>query len=57
MLSLIHSIVGVAPVTSERVERKLTTTLAADIADYRRPIGVDEEGTMPRALRTERVDR
>jgi adenylate cyclase len=49
----------VAPVTSERVEGKLTTILAADIADYSRPTGVDEEGTMRRirALRTDRVDR
>jgi adenylate cyclase len=56
---MIHSIAGVAPVTSERVERKLTTILAADIADYSRPTGVDEEGTMRRirALRTDRVDR
>jgi hypothetical protein len=52
---LIHSIAGVAPVISERVARKLTAILVADIADYSRPTGVDQEGTMLRirALHTD----
>jgi adenylate cyclase len=33
-------------VTSERVERRLMAILAADVADYSRLMGVDEEGTL-----------
>jgi hypothetical protein len=49
----------VARVTLERVERKLTTILAADVAGYSRPIGAYEEGTTRclRALHTELIDR
>jgi hypothetical protein len=56
---LIHSIAGVARVTSERVDRKLTTILAADVARYGRSTGANEEGTMRRlrALHTELIDR
>ena len=31
---------------SERVERRLTAILAADVADYSRLMGADEEGTL-----------
>src|SRR5271163_4290279 len=33
------------PLTGERVERRLTAILAADVAGYSRLMGVDEEGT------------
>jgi adenylate cyclase len=44
-------------VTSERIERKPTTILAADVAGYSRPIGANEEGTTRRlrALHTELI--
>jgi TolB-like protein/class 3 adenylate cyclase len=47
-----------ASVASERVERKLVTILAADVAGYSRLTGADEEGIMRRlrALRTELID-
>ena len=32
----------------ERVERRLAAILAADVADYSRLIGTDEEGTLAR---------
>ncbi|SEF00560.1 hypothetical protein SAMN05519104_7667 [Rhizobiales bacterium GAS188] len=43
---------------NERVERKLTAILAADIAGYSRLIGADEEGTLAhlKACRRELVD-
>ncbi len=31
---------------TERVERRLTAILAADVAGYSRLMGVDEEGTL-----------
>ena len=31
---------------SERVERRLTAILAADVAGYSRLMGLDEEGTL-----------
>src|SRR6266852_861837 len=34
--------------TQERVERRLTAILAADVAGYSRLMGVDEEGTLAR---------
>jgi adenylate cyclase len=34
--------------TAERVERKLSAILAADVAGYSRLMGVDEEGTLAR---------
>src|SRR6266508_3894574 len=37
---------GVEPLASERVERRLTAILAADVAGYSRLMGVDEEGTL-----------
>jgi adenylate cyclase len=42
----------------ERVERRLTAILAADVAGYSRLMGVDEEGTHKqlKALRRELVD-
>src|ERR1700730_7946375 len=42
----------------ERVARKLTTILAADVAGYSRLVGADEEGTVARirALRSELID-
>src|SRR5579863_2922292 len=42
----------------ERVERRLTAILAADVAGYSRLIGADEEGTLAalRALRRELID-
>jgi adenylate cyclase len=45
-------------VTNERVERRLTAILAADIAGYSRLMGADEEGTLARlkAHRRELVD-
>jgi adenylate cyclase len=33
---------------TERVERRLTAVLAADVAGYSRLIGADEEGTLAR---------
>jgi adenylate cyclase len=32
--------------TAERVERRLTAVLAADVAGYSRLMGLDEEGTL-----------
>jgi adenylate cyclase len=45
-------------VASEHVERKLAAILAADIVDYSRLTGADEEGTVRRltALRVELID-
>jgi TolB-like protein/class 3 adenylate cyclase len=45
-------------VTAKRVERRLTTILAADVVGYSRLTGVDEEGTVSRlrALRQELID-
>src|SRR5712675_3340501 len=42
----------------ERVERRLTAILAADVAGYSRLMGVDEEGTLAalKALRRELAD-
>jgi len=42
----------------ERVERRLTTILAADVVGYSRLVGLDEEGTIARlkALREELID-
>ncbi len=42
----------------QRIERKLTAILAADIAGYSRLVGLDEEGTLARlgALRRELID-
>ena len=47
-----------AVVTSERVERRLTAILAADIAGYTRLMGADEEGTLAqlKAHRRDLVD-
>ena len=47
-----------AGLASERVERRLTAILAADVAGYSRLTGADEEGTLERlrALRREVVD-
>src|SRR5664279_2522444 len=41
-----------------RVERRLAAVLAADVAGYSRPMGVDEEGTLARlkAVRRTLVD-
>ena len=33
---------------SERVQRRLTAILAADVAGYSRLMGIDEEGTLAR---------
>ena len=43
---------------SERVERRLTAIMAADVAGYSRLMGVDEEGTLAglKAHRRELVD-
>ncbi|MFI5015477.1 MAG: hypothetical protein ACHQAY_24335 [Hyphomicrobiales bacterium] len=43
---------------SERVERRLTAILAADVAGYGRLMGADEEGTLAglKACRRELVD-
>src|SRR5436190_15641997 len=35
-----------APLSTERVERRLTAILAADVAGYSRLMGADEEGTL-----------
>jgi hypothetical protein len=40
-----------APLSTERVERRLTAILAADVAGYSRLMGVDEEGTQRRRRR------
>ena len=42
----------------ERVERRLTALLAADVAGYSRLMGADAEGTLaaPKAIRRELVD-
>jgi adenylate cyclase len=47
-----------ANLASERVERRLTAILAADIAGYSRLMGADEEGTLAavKAVRRELVD-
>ena len=44
--------------TTERVERRLTAVLAADVAGYSRLMGADEEGTLARlkALRRALID-
>ena len=44
--------------TAERVERRLTAILAADVAGYSRLMGADEEGTLAqlKAHRRELVD-
>jgi adenylate cyclase len=39
--------------TTERVARRLTAILAADVADYSRLMGADEEGTLAQ-LKTHR---
>jgi adenylate cyclase len=48
----------VAALTEERVERRLTAILAADVAGYSRLMGVDEEGTLAalKKVRREVVD-
>src|SRR6516164_9589780 len=49
---------GAAGLANERVERRLTAILAADVAGYSRLMGADEEGTLARlkAHRREVVD-
>src|SRR5215831_8567701 len=49
---------GVAGLAGDRVERRLTAILAADVAGYSRLMGADEEETLARlkALRREIVD-
>ena len=44
--------------SGERVERRLTALLAADVAGYSRLMGADAEGTLaaPKAIRRELVD-
>ena len=44
--------------SGERVERRLTALLAADVAGYPRLMGADAEGTLaaPKAIRRELVD-
>ena len=44
--------------TAERVERRLAAVLAADVAEYSRLMGIDEEGTLARlkAVRKTLVD-
>jgi len=44
--------------TAERVERRLAAVLAADVAEYSRLMGIDEEGTLAclKAVRKARVD-
>jgi adenylate cyclase len=39
----------------ERAQRRLAAIVAADVAEYARLMGVDEEGT-PRALRSHRAE-
>src|SRR5262245_8847689 len=43
---------------TQRVERRLSAVLAADVAGYSRLIGIDEEGTLARlrSLRAELID-
>jgi hypothetical protein len=36
------------PVAEERVQRRMTAILAADVADYARPVGADEDIAFPR---------
>jgi TolB-like protein/class 3 adenylate cyclase/Tfp pilus assembly protein PilF len=52
------AILGGVSLTAERVERRLTAVLAADVAGYSRLMGTDEEGTLARlkALRKTLVD-
>ena len=38
------------------LERKLVAILAADVAGYSRPMGVDEEGTLATFIRLSRCD-
>jgi len=54
----IASVAGAAGLASERVERRLTAILAADVAGYSRLMGVDEEGPLAglKAHRRELVD-
>src|SRR6201981_1895059 len=49
---------GNTALTTERVERRLAAILAADVANYSRLMGADEEGTLARlkALRRELAD-
>jgi adenylate cyclase len=49
---------GSTALATERVERRLTAILAADVAGYSRLMGIDEEGTLARlnALRTNVID-
>jgi adenylate cyclase len=49
---------GAAGLANERVERRLTAILAADVAGYSRLMGADEEGTLARlkAHRRELID-
>src|ERR1700746_706522 len=49
---------GNTALTTERVERRLAAILAADVANYSRLVGADEEGTLARlkALRRELAD-
>lgn len=49
---------GEAALSGERVERRLTAILAADVVGYSRLIGVDEEGTLNRlrSIRAELID-
>jgi class 3 adenylate cyclase/TolB-like protein len=57
-----HSVEATAdapqPVERERVERRLTAILAADVVGYSRLMGADEEGTLAavKALRRELID-
>src|SRR5262249_48382400 len=50
--------VSAAAMAEERVERRLTANLAADIVGYSRLMGVDEEGTLAalKTLRREGID-
>src|SRR6266571_2221619 len=43
---------------TQRVERKLSAVLAADVAGYSRLVGIDEEGTLAqlRSIRLELID-
>src|SRR6516162_2162454 len=49
---------GAAGLASDRVDRRLTAILAADVAGYSRLMGVDEEGTLAqlKAHRRELID-
>src|SRR6201981_599590 len=49
---------GNTALTTERVERRLAAILAADVANYSRLMGADEEGTLDRlkVLRRELAD-